>query len=178
MQILLLISAFLAVSAKPLWNQLNGYTFEQYLSEFNLKYPESEMSMRRSLFDSEMKRMQEHNSKNLSWKEGVTKFTTMTTEEKKAFFGRAKGSSKKFLSNAKQLPADFKIRPVSELPTHVDWRDAGIVSAVKDQGYCGSCWAFASTAVIESHVAKATGLLFDLSVQQVSIFFVFFQSQV
>lgn len=45
----------------------------------------------------------------------------------------------------------------------------GIVSAVKDQGHCGSCWAFASTATIESHVAKASGELFDLSVQQVCV---------
>lgn len=43
----------------------------------------------------------------------------------------------------------------------------GIVSAVKDQGHCGSCWAFASTATVESYVALATGLLFDLSTEQV-----------
>lgn len=43
----------------------------------------------------------------------------------------------------------------------------GVVSAVKDQGYCGSCWAFASTEVIESHVAIATNKLFDLSPEQV-----------
>jgi len=43
------------------------------------------------------------------------------------------------------------------------------VSAVKDQGHCGSCWAFASTATVESHVAISTGLLFDLSTQQVAM---------
>jgi len=169
MQLLILISAFLAVNARTLSHQLDNYTFEQYLQEFDLKFPESELPQRRALFAAEIKRIQSHNSQNLSWKEGVSKFTVLSADEKKTFFGRAKGSAKKMLSSAKSLPADFKLAPVSSLPASVDWRSSGIISAVKDQGMCGSCWAFASTAVIESHVAKETGLLFDLSVQQMAM---------
>jgi cathepsin L len=44
-----------------------------------------------------------------------------------------------------------------------------VVSAVKDQGHCGSCWAFASTATIESYVALSTGMLFDLSTEQIAM---------
>ncbi len=43
------------------------------------------------------------------------------------------------------------------------------MSAVKDQGGCGACWAFAATATIESYVALQSGLLFDLSVQQMAM---------
>jgi C1A family cysteine protease len=49
----------------------------------------------------------------------------------------------------------------------VDWRKQGAVSAVKDQGSCGSCWAFSATEEIESAVFMATKKLPDLSTQQI-----------
>ena len=64
----------------------------------------------------------------------------------------------------KDLP--FDVDPVSSLPPRVDWRERGVVSPVKDQGGCGSCWAFASIAALESNVALETGVLFDLSPQE------------
>eukprot|EP00595_Chromulina_sp_UTEXLB2642_P000241 CAMPEP_0196761994 /NCGR_PEP_ID=MMETSP1095-20130614/1326_1 /TAXON_ID=96789 ORGANISM="Chromulina nebulosa, Strain UTEXLB2642" /NCGR_SAMPLE_ID=MMETSP1095 /ASSEMBLY_ACC=CAM_ASM_000446 /LENGTH=258 /DNA_ID=CAMNT_0042112195 /DNA_START=348 /DNA_END=1121 /DNA_ORIENTATION=+ len=60
------------------------------------------------------------------------------------------------------------MKKIHELPTSKDWRESGVVSAVKDQGSCGSCWAFAATATLESHAALSTGLLYDFSVEQVT----------
>jgi len=44
------------------------------------------------------------------------------------------------------------------LPTSLDWRDhSGVVTPVKNQGGCGSCWAFSAAETLESHLAIATG---------------------
>lgn len=166
------IAALFAVIATAFARDLANYSFEEYVQDFGFTWPQgsAEWQTKQKMFDVELARVQKHNAGNASWEETMNRFSVMTPEEKKALNGHSKGVARehapKFLS---ALPNDFVMKPVSSLPTRVDWRDAGIVSPVKDQGHCGSCWAFASTSVIESAVAKESGLLFDLSVQQLAM---------
>lgn len=52
-------------------------------------------------------------------------------------------------------------------PLNVDWRGAGVVTSIKNQGECGSCWSFTTVALCESSLIlkkKATRSI-DLSEQ-------------
>lgn len=65
------------------------------------------------------------------------------------------------------LRKDRGTRLLAVLPAEYDARREGIVTPAKDQGACGACWAFASTAAVESHLLKAYGFgPVDLSEQE------------
>ena len=68
-----------------------------------------------------------------------------------------------------ELRRHLKVYPTAEkaLPSSVNWRDAGGVTPVKDQSTCGSCWAFAAAAELESFVKIRYGTETNLSEQQV-----------
>ncbi len=122
------LSLLVAAAARPSWNSLESYSFEKYVQDFNLQYKPAELETRRALFTTELARVRAHNAKNLSWKEGVNKFTAMTASEKKSYTGRSKGAhvtQSKTLKHAKSLPDDFVTVPVSALPKNHDWRSKG-----------------------------------------------------
>eukprot|EP00930_Biecheleria_cincta_P024747 TRINITY_DN1767_c0_g1_i2.p1 TRINITY_DN1767_c0_g1~~TRINITY_DN1767_c0_g1_i2.p1 ORF type:complete len:389 (-),score=81.27 TRINITY_DN1767_c0_g1_i2:274-1440(-) len=66
--------------------------------------------------------------------------------------------------------APVKDYPNIRNPASVDWRLTDAVTAIKNQGQCGSCWAFSATEAVESQLALATGGKYrlDLSPQQIA----------
>ena len=164
-----LVALIAAVAqAKPHLHELKNYSFTQFVADFGLglEHGTEEFSMRHEIFSKELDRVVNHNDhSNATWKETINHMSHLTASEKKAFLGRTKTKHERLES---QRSANIELKSLAELPTDIDWRTEGVVSAVKDQGRCGSCWAFASTATIESHAAISTGLLFNLSPQQIA----------
>lgn len=52
------------------------------------------------------------------------------------------------------------------LPFSIDWREKDIITNVKNQGQCGSCWSFSATGAIEAVHALSTGNLLNISEQE------------
>ena len=137
------------------WTQFNDFK-EKFMKKYETF---EEMRDRFAVFRDNLRFIRDHNSlSNQTFTLGVNQFTDMTNDEFKSYvqrFQKPVGSfgCQPFSSNAAGAPAS------------IDWVAKGKVNPVRDQGQCGSCWAFASTANAESAWAIAKGELLDLSPQ-------------
>ena len=75
---------------KPKWNELDEYNFDSYVADFRLTLTPQEYDYRKGLFNAELLRVKSHNAKNLSWKEGINRYSMLTAEEKRTSQGLMK----------------------------------------------------------------------------------------
>jgi len=132
--------------------------FMDYMMVHGKNYKDySEYLMRLQNFHQATLEIEALNSENGTATYGHNFSSDMTDEEFSQYLGEVQIESEGIQVVVDAMPQ----------ATSVDWRTKGVVNAVKNQGSCGSCWAFSAASVLESAHAIATGELLSFAEQEI-----------
>jgi len=169
MKHLLILLVLASVSYGHLRDDLKSHLWNKFKKAHTKQFESIELeNYRYGIFKANLDLIEKHNADAAlgihTYRLGVNKYADMTPEEfRETYLGynhtlaRFKGASS---STFQKLIGGFKA------PEKVDWREEGAVTPVKDQGQCGSCWAFSTTGSLEGAHFRALGKLVSLSEQQ------------
>ena len=124
------------------------------------RYSATEEPHRLAVFLYNIEKIAQLNAENNGAKFGINEFADLTSAEFKDKY--ATGALVEEIE-----PENTIYTPIRNLPDSIDWRNQGAVTPVKNQGQCGSCWAFSTTGVIEGFYYINNGKLLSFSEQQI-----------
>lgn len=134
--------------------------FKKFKQTYNKKYSDEHDTARFAIFKDNLRRIEQFN-KNDSASHGITQFADLSHEE----FSQMYLGYKPALRTS-QAKVSLQSVPFTA-PTAIDWTTQGAVTPVKNQGSCGSCWAFSTTGSIEGqYVLQLKNTLTSFSEQQ------------
>jgi C1A family cysteine protease len=137
--------------------------FESFKAKYGKVYNGDE-DEHRETYEANMAAYDAHNAEGLSWTMGENQFTDLTQEQYRAAAGLGYIAPEQAMNGLPYLGEH--VHDGSELPSTVNWVTQGAVTPIKDQGQCGSCWAFSTTGSTESAWQIGTGNLPSISEQQ------------
>jgi len=137
--------------------------FTQWMSQHKMEFSPEEFFLRFNIFKSNMDFVEAHNSQNLSYTVELNKFAHLTQGEFKAIY---LGYKPELRYPGEQVETLQTLAPAAYPTGSLDWTTKNVVTGVKDQGQCGSCWAFSTTGSMEGAIALAHSSLVSLSEQE------------
>lgn len=148
---------------------LSSFTLNQAWKEWRIKHEKvyeskAEVDFRKTLWEKHLQKIWKHNQEAAAGKHsftlGLNHLADMTADEVNE---KLNGLMPEELDTVRNVTV--KNLWGLNVPQTVDWRERGLVSSVQNQGMCGSCWAFSSVGALEGQMSKHTGLLVQLSPQ-------------
>jgi KDEL-tailed cysteine endopeptidase len=153
-----------STSALPSTSQDSQRDFASFLHLHGRTYCADSLPARHAVFRSSWSAIHRHNSRQpaASYSLGITSNADLTPDEyrqQRLGYRRQASLVSSPACNA-SLYADARVQP------QLDWRTKGAVTAVKDQGRCGACWAFSATGMMEAALVISGADLVSLSEQE------------
>jgi len=161
------LAGFTAAAGALLPGEQEWSHYDQYLKDFTKEERTAEEhAFRKKTFEANLDFVKQHNSNPAkTWYATVNEFADWTFEEFKTKRAHGTGTDRPITQNKVEDEARLSAMASGNLPDSVDWRVKtmnpksrdDVVSPVKNQGGCGSCWAFSTVETMESALALATG---------------------
>jgi len=168
MKIFALILATLVVctSGAAIYDTTLDESWAEFQKVFKKEYKTTEENLKRRLiWESNLKFVNKHNLEHSlglhTFTVAINKYADMSNKEFVSVMNKFNmtGALNKNRNSQQYVPSNV------EIPDSVDWRTKGYVNPIKDQGQCGSCWAFTAVDSLEGQHFKNTGKLVSLSEQ-------------
>ncbi|KAG9445528.1 hypothetical protein H6P81_011656 [Aristolochia fimbriata] len=147
-------------SEESLWD-----LYERWRSHHTVSRDLAEKHKRFNVFKANVHFIHQFNNKDKPYKLKLNRFADLTNNEFRTSYAGSRVSHHRMFKGNRRATG-FVHENVTRVPASVDWRKTGAVTPVKDQGQCGSCWAFSTVVAVEGINAIKTKELVSLSEQE------------
>ncbi|XP_061351273.1 vignain-like [Gastrolobium bilobum] len=148
-------------SEESLWD-----LYERWRSHHTVSRSLDDKHKRFNVFKANVMHVHDTNKMDKPYKLKLNKFADMTNHEFRSAYAGSKVNHHRMFKGTPRGNGTFMYEKVHRVPPSVDWRKKGAVTPVKDQGHCGSCWAFSTVVAVEGINQIKGNKLVSLSEQE------------